>query len=414
MLSNTLTHSITYNSKDRRELFLSEQPKNQASVLNSVSSRVKKQLILQLKNEEILPFLEYLDPDEVTNILRFLPKHRQDYLVEQLGEYYKKSVSTLLQFDPKTAAGLMNLNYIQVNYETTASEVIEQLRVHEKRTGKLPTILAMKNERLIGYLSFSALALASQSKKITDLIKKIPIIRHNYEYKKVIKLFKKDSYNKVIVLSENNAVMGVIYSEDILKLIGEQTSASLYNFAGVSEEESAFDSAGKKIKFRYKWLIINLATAFLASFVVKSFDSTISRNVLLAVYMPLVAGMGGNAGTQTFAVMIRSLSDGEMTKKMILKTLKNEVTAGIVNGIINGIIVAVIVLLVNNDMLVALTLAFAMIVNLIVSSTFGTLVPVLMKKLGKDPASSAAIFITTATDVFGFLAFLGLAKILIG
>jgi len=410
---STIVHDISYNSKNRHDLFLSLSPKEQSITINQLSKRVQQQLILQLNNTEISPFLEYLDPDEVTSILRFLPKKRQEMLINQLSEYYQQSVSTLLKFDPKTAAGLMNLNYIQVDEDVTIFEVIEQLKVNEKRTGKLPTILVMKEGKLSGYLSFSLIALANKSKKIKDYVKKINVIRHSSEYDKVIKLFKQNAYNKIVVLNENKAVVGIIYSEDILRLIGEQSSASLYNFAGVSEDETVFDSAPRKIKFRYKWLIINLATAFLASFVVQSFSETIAKNVLLAVYMPIVAGMGGNSGTQTLAVMVRSLSNSELSKSMILKALKNEIITGGVNGLINGFIVAVLVMLLNHDILIALILAVAMIVNLIVSSTFGTIVPVIMKKLGKDPASSATIFITTATDVFGFVTFLGLATILL-
>ncbi len=411
-MSSTV-HDISYNSKSRVDLFLALVPKEQALTINQLSKRVQKQLILQLQDPEISAFLEFLDPDDVTNILRYLPKKRQDLLITQLSEYYQQSVSTLLKFDPKTAAGLMNLNYIQVDGDATISDVIEQLKVNEKRTGKLPTILVMTEGKLTGYLSFSSIALANKSKKIKEYVKKINVIRHSSEYNKVIKLFKQNAYNKVVVLNENDAVVGIIYSEDILGLIGEQSSATLYNFAGVSEEETVFDSAPKKIKFRYKWLMINLATAFLASFVVKSFSDVIAKNVLLAVYMPIVAGMGGNSGTQTLAVMIRSLSNTELNLKMVLHALKNEIISGATNGLINGLIVAVVVTLLNHDILVAIILAIAMIVNLIVSSTFGTIVPVVMKKLGKDPASSATIFITTATDVFGFVTFLGLATILI-
>ncbi|MBU0975120.1 magnesium transporter [Patescibacteria group bacterium] len=410
---STTVHDISYNSKNRHTLFLALSPKEQAITINQLSKTVQKLLISQLKNTEISSFLEYLDPDEVTNILRFLPKKRQELLMNQLSEYYQQSVSILLKFDAKTAAGLMNLNYIQVDDEATIFEVIEQLKINEKRTGKLPTILVMNEGKLIGYLSFSSIALANKSKKIKDYVKKIHVIRHSSEYDKVIKLFKQNTYNKIVVLNENDAVVGIIYSEDILRLIGEQSSASLYSFAGVSNEETVFDSAPRKIKFRYKWLIVNLATAFLVSFVVRSFSATIAKNVLLAVYMPIVASMGGNSGTQTLAVMIRSLSNNKLSKSTVLRTLKNEVITGGVNGLINGFIVAVLVMLLNQDIWIALILAIAMIVNLIVSSIFGTIVPVIMKKLGKDPASSAAIFITTATDVFGFLTFLGLATILI-
>lgn len=406
-------HQITYHSKDRKKLLKSVDPKKQAQVIIRLSQRVQIQLLTNLNNEEILPFIEHLDPDEVTHLLRNLPKNRQEVLINQLSEYYKKSVSELLKFDPKTAAGLMNLNYIQVNYDAKVIEVVEQIKTSEKRTGKLPTILVMKDGKLTGNLSFSAIALADKNQAVGEFSKTIPTIKHSSEYGRVIKLFKDETYNKIVVLSENDSVIGIIYAEDILNLIGEQSSLSLYSFAGVSQEETFFDSASKKIRFRYKWLIINLATAFLASFVVRNFESTIAKNVLLAVYMPIIAGMGGNAGTQTLAVMIRSLADNDINLKMILETLKNEILSGATNGLINGMIVGIVVWFLNHDLIIALILAIAMVVNLIVASTFGTIVPFIMKKIGKDPASSATIFITTATDVFGFMTFLSLAKILI-
>jgi magnesium transporter len=218
----------------------------------------------------------------------------------------------------------------------------------------------------------------------------------------------------VAVLDDENNVIGIIYSDDVLKLIQEQESSSLYDFAGVSAEEGVADTAKRKVKFRYKWLIINLATAFLAAFVVGQFQETISQYVLLAVYMPIVAGMGGNAATQTLAVMVRGIAMRQIGDvKTALKTLKSEAGAGIVNGLINGFLVAFIVLLKDHDPAIALILALAMVINLLVAAIFGTIVPLIMSKLHKDPAASATIFITTATDVLGFLAFLGLATVIL-
>jgi magnesium transporter len=181
----------------------------------------------------------------------------------------------------------------------------------------------------------------------------------------------------------------------------------------VHDEELVTDTATMKVKHRYKWLIINLGTAFLASFTVSLFDETISKYVLLAVYMPIVAGMGGNAATQTLAVLVRGIALKQIEFRTAWPTLRREVSAGLLNGIINGIIVAAIVIVINHDYRIALILSLAMIVNLVVAGTFGTIVPLLMQKFGKDPAASATVFITTATDVLGFLAFLGLATLIL-
>jgi magnesium transporter len=164
-----------------------------------------------------------------------------------------------------------------------------------------------------------------------------------------------------------------------------------------------------KVKNRYKWLNINLFTVLLASLVVGLFDDLISEFVLLAVYMPIVAGMGGNAGTQTLAVMVRGISLGQISLKNAWNTLRNEMGAGLVNGLINGLIITLVIYFKDGDFRIGMILALALVINLLIAAFFGTLVPLFMKKIGKDPATSATIFITTATDVLGFLIFLSLA-----
>ena len=160
-------------------------------------------------------------------------------------------------------------------------------------------------------------------------------------------------------------------------------------------------------------MIINLGTAFLAAFTVGRFEGILEKYVLLAIYMPIVAGMGGNAATQTLAVQVRGIALKQIELKTAWKTLKNELGSGLINGLINGILVATVVILINHDFKIAIILAMAMVINLLVAAFFGTIVPLIMSKLGKDPAASATIFITTATDVLGFMAFLGIATLIL-
>ena len=167
------------------------------------------------------------------------------------------------------------------------------------------------------------------------------------------------------------------------------------------------------MRHRYKWLIINLGTAFLAASVVGLFADTLKQFVILAMYMPIVAGMGGNAATQTLAVIVRGIAVGEITLKNSLPAIYKEVGAGFINGVINGVIVAMVATFWNSDPKLGLVLGAAMIINLITAGFFGALIPLVMKAFGKDPATSATIFITTATDVFGFFAFLGLATMVL-
>lgn len=401
--------------KDKRvEVFLKQPLDKRIELLNSSTAAVKKDILLRIPDADLVSILEIVAPDDATDILQLLTKTKRERALKLLGEEIKNSLSTLLEFDPDTAAGLMTLDYIHVEGSDDISSVAKKFRQHEKRTGRPPVILVMQDNRLTGFLPGHELGFASPDEVIAPYVQRMPSISYAATHQQVVDKFRAHPHGKVAVLTDEGNVIGIIYSDDVLRMIEEQKGSSLYDFAGVSAEESVTDSAKRKVKFRYKWLIINLATSFLAAFTVGQFEETISQYVLLAVYMPIVAGMGGNAATQTLAVMVRGITLKQISLKTALRTLKSEVGAGVANGLINGFLVAFIVLVKDHDPQIALVLAMAMVINLIVAAIFGTLVPLIMSRLKHDPASSATIFITTATDVLGFLAFLGLATVILG
>lgn len=405
--------NISIHFKERMGLFLGLDPARRAAVLLRLTRHIQHDIVNRVPDDQLLATLDHLDPDEATDIIQLLSQRRQKNIIGKLNEELKRSVEILTQFDPQTAAGIMNLDYIQVEDSSTIAEVAKQFKAHEKRTGRLPAIIAIREGKILGYVPGHELGFAHPSDPIKKYIRHIVTIHHTASHEEVMHLFRTHPHNKVAVIGDRSNVMGIIYSDDVLRLLDEQESLSLYDFAGVHEEESVADSTKLKVQFRYRWLIINLATAFLAAFTVGVFDKTISKYVLLAVYMPIVAGMGGNAATQTLAVLVRGIALKQIEFKTAWPTLKRELGAGFINGVINGFIVAIIVTVVNKDATVGLILAMAMVINLLVASLFGTLVPLIMKHFGKDPATSATIFITTATDVLGFLAFLGLATLLL-
>lgn len=406
---NFYLKKIYRDHKNRTQIFLEIPKKKRIAIFLRLSKHLKYQILHNLEEEQIILLLEALDPDDATDILRLFDKRRQEQLIKKLSENIQTQVSLLLKFDKETAGGLMTLDYIQVDIEDTIAETAKKFKIHEKRTGKPPEIITLKQGKIVGYLPGYELGFAKSSEKVEKYVKNIKKIYYGASSKKVIEKFRNHAHKKMVVLGDNSNIIGIIYADDVLRLLKEQESASLYDFAGVKGEEEVTDGAKLKIKFRYKWLIVNLFTAFLAAFTVGLFEETLNKYVLLAVYMPIVAGMGGNAATQTLAVMVRGIALKQISFKNFVKPLMGEIVAGLVNGIINGVLVFVIVMLVNQDPMIALILAIAMIMNLIVAAFFGTIVPLLMHSLGKDPASSATIFITTATDVLGFLVFLGLA-----
>lgn len=400
---------IMFRKDKRTELFLGLEPDQRLELLQTMTRSVKKDILQHIPDEDVVKILEGLDPDDATDLLQMIGPRKRERVLLLLSEGLKDLLSTLLEFDPETAAGLMTLDYIQVDTQDNISTVAKKFKQHEKTTGRLPVILTMKDDKLVGFLPGHELGFASRSELIGKYVKRIPTISYAATHDEVLQKFHSHPHSKVAVLNDAGHVLGIIYSDDILKIMQEQEASSLYDFAGIRQEESVTDSARRKVKNRYQWLIINLATGFLAAFTIGLFEDTLQKYVLLAIYMPIVAGMGGNAATQTLAVQVRGIALKQIELRTAWRTLRSELGAGFINGIINGILVAAVVMVLNGDIKIAIILAVAMVINLLVAAVFGTLVPLIMERLGKDPAASATIFITTATDVLGFLAFLGLA-----
>lgn len=404
---------LTKLPKVRLTIFRDIDVSQQGFVLLKLSKRIRGSILEDLDNDELINLLNQLDPDKATDIIQELKPHRADRITSKLSDQVREKVETLLSFNPRTAAGLMNLDYVVIEPGSSFQDVSENILEHEKRTGKFPAILVVDSGKLIGELQGHELALHKGNEKIDKYVKRVPSIRFDNDERKVVNSFVKHPHNKVVVLNDDETILGVIHSDDLLGLIDKRTANDLYGFAGVNREEDALDGVGQKVRNRYLWLMINLGTAFLAASVVGLYEGTIAKFTLLAVYMPIVAGMGGNAATQTLAVAVRGLVMKEIDLRHSLTFALREFGAGVINGLINGVIVALVATLVNKDPMLGLVLALSMIGNLVIASVAGAVIPLIMKSLGKDPATSATIFITTCTDVGGFFIFLSLAQLML-
>ncbi|MCR4314483.1 MAG: magnesium transporter [Candidatus Uhrbacteria bacterium] len=408
-----VARDISFHPRKRQERFLLLSHEDRIQVLLCLSKKTASSIITGLNDSDLTDMLEHVDPDQATDIVQLLPASAKKKAIAALKETIQEQVGFLSAFDPNTAAGLMSLDYIQVDEQALLAEAAKRFKTHEQKTGRLPTMLVMRSGKLVGQLPGHALGLGKPTQTVAPFVRSIRMVHHDATRQEIVDVFTQDHQSKLAVLSREGNVLGIVYADSLLRFLEDKAAQSLYSLAGIHKEESVLDPALTKVRFRYKWLILNLATAFFAAFIVSLFQETIATYVLLAVYMPIVAGMGGNAGTQTLAVLVRGIALGQIDLKNAWSVLRREIFAGFTNGFINGIIVGFIVYIFNRNLLIALILGLAMIVNLIVSATFGTLVPLLMKRLGKDPATSATIFITTATDVLGFLFFLGLATLLL-
>jgi magnesium transporter len=293
-----------------------------------------------------------------------------------------------------------------------AKRIYEYMREHDDTVPSIYVVDAKK--RILGELTLMSLIRAHDDEFVGELARSTHSVPDRISKERLVRYAAKTKTDRLLVLDDDERPIGVIYSHDLLSLaMREAQGRSLGLFAGAHQNERSTDGPLTAVLLRYKWLILNLATALLATFTVSLFSNTLSQMVILAAYMPLVAGMGGNAGSQAVSVMVRGIALGEVTDKNSHQILLKEVTAGFLNGIIVGVIMAGIAVAIGQPPLLGLVLGLALVINLIVAGIFGAGVPLTLKALRLDPALGASIFVTTATDVLGFIAFLGLATIIL-
>lgn len=387
--------------------------KKQGRVFLYLSNNLQLEFGESFKIEDILIMFKHLDPDEITDFLQHLPKDKHLKVSKKLDEHLKEKVEYLLKFDPKSAAGLMSFDYIIIQKTSELKTLYDKLKKAFKRGKRTPTVLIRdKENHLIGYISFKHFIL-NRPKSLAEVIEPIPSIYFDEHYDDVVKAVNNSEHKNLVVVDYENHILGIIDVSDLLKVIEEEKTSEVYNLAGVQKEEDILDSAFAKFKSRYKWLILNLFTAFMAAGVIAMFEDTLSKLILLAVYMPIVAGMGGNAATQTLAVVVRGLSVHEIDFKNKISVVKNEIIAGVMNGCVNGFIVALIAWGFNDMPMLGLVVGISMVINLFVAGFFGTILPFVLDRFDIDPAVAATVFVTTATDIFGFFVFLGLAEIML-
>jgi magnesium transporter len=404
---------LILNSKSSIDEFFLVPIKKQGRVFLHLPNNLQLDFGKYFTVEDVLVMFKYLDPDEVTDFLQHLPDSKHLKVTKKLDENLKDKVEYLLKFDPKSAAGLMSLDYVIIHKNSKTKVLYDKLKKAFNRGKRTPTVLVRdKENHLLGYIPFKHFIL-NRPKNLFEVVENIPSIYFDEHYDDVVKAVNNSDHKNLVVVDYENHILGIIEVSDLLRIIEEEKTSEVYGLAGVNKEEDMLDSAFDKFKSRYKWLILNLFTAFMAAGVISMFEDTLSKLVLLAVYMPIVAGMGGNAATQTLAVVVRGLSIHEIDNKKKLKVIYNEVTAGVMNGFLNGVIVAFIAWVWNDMWMLGVVVGISMVINLFVAGFFGTILPFILEKFDIDPAVAATVFVTTATDIVGFFVFLGLAELIL-
>jgi magnesium transporter len=412
--SGNTARSLTYRPDERMILFRGLSVPKQSAAFLELSSHLQQVILRELNLQEIVDLLDNMDMLQVERVLSRIPNARfRRKVIEKLKTEIREKVDHFLRFHPQATLSLINFNYLYLPSTLTIGEAANIIDEHYEETGKYPEILVQEKGQLLGEAPFAVLVRERNSLTLKRFVLPVKTISYQADVSQIVDTLTSNKSKKVVVLDKDDSVLGIIYAESVKPLFEKLPAESLYDFAGVMESEGVQDTVWSKVKHRYKWLIINLGTGFMAAAVVSFYENTLSQLVLLAVYMPIIAGMGGNAATQTLAVMVRGIAVGDVKLRNSFKPIMTEVGAGLVNGIINGVLVAIIATFWNQSPMLGLVLGIAMVCNLVIAGFFGAFVPILMKTLGKDPATSATIFITTATDVFGFFIFLGLATLIL-
>lgn len=380
-------------------------------VLSELHEGVRDDLVDHMDRQQLVFAARFLEVDDLADLLADLPTDAADQVKAAVDEDARENLDTLLAYPEDTAGGLMNVDTIVLRDNVPITVVLRYLR----KLGRVPEytdklFVVNRRNRLIGTLSTDRLLTAQPATMIRDHTDNDPVTFKALDSAEdVAAAFARYDLVSAPVVNDAHELIGRITVDDVVDVIREEADHSVMARAGLDEEEDLFAPATRTTRSRALWLGVNLITAVVASWVIGRFEHTIEQLVALAVLMPIVASMGGNAGTQTLTVTIRGLGLGTVTRANRLRLLVKEVMVGAMNGVLWAVVVGLIAFFWYQNANLALIVAFAMVINILVSSIAGVLLPVTFDRLGIDPALAGGVALTTVTDVIGFLSILGLA-----
>ena len=399
-------------SSNRLELFERLDAEKRGEVLSQLSVSIRNVLLEFVDPEGFINETSSLEPDDLTDIIQDLPESMADQVLLSMDAQNRNRVAESLHYPPDTAGGLMNVDVLTVRPDVEVDVVLRLLR----RFGPIPEnqnqlFVVDRSNKLLGSVMLLNLLMAEPEILIGDLMQKVGTpINALTEAREVTLIFERYDLIEAPVINEENKFLGFISVDDVVDVLIEETDRSLLSSAGLATDYDMFAPIFNTSSKRSVWLAVNLATAFLAAWVIGLFEATIENMVALAVLMPVVASMGGIAGTQTLTIVIRGLSIGQVGSANSRSVVSREIIIGFFNGCLWAVVVSLISSLWFNNFGLGAIIAAAMVVNMVTAGFFGAMIPLTLDKLGIDPALAGGVMVTTITDVVGFFAFLGLAS----
>jgi magnesium transporter len=401
--------------KDRTQLWVNIDPGTQGDILKDLSEDVQSQLLNEMDVDAIVKATEGLDMDDLADIVPELPESALHNLLLTLDHKHRDHLKRVLSYPEDSAGGLMNIDIITVRDDVNVRTVIRYLRLLRKMPNDTDKVFVVdRSYKYLGSIHISTLLTNEAEQNINPLINKtLKPIPAGMPEKEVAHLFEQRNLISAPVVDENNQLIGRITIDDVVDVIRDEAEHSVMSMAGLDEEEDVFAPVMQSSKRRSVWLGVNLITVFIAVFFIGLFEATLQEKIALAILMPVVASMGGIAGTQTLILVTRGIATGRVTSSNLKVLMNKEVAIGFLNGIIWSVVIALATYFWFEDVMLSLVIALAVIVNLIFAAFSGAFLPSLLIKFKIDPALAGGVILTTITDVIGFVAFLGLASLVI-
>ncbi|WP_370209708.1 magnesium transporter [Alloalcanivorax venustensis] len=400
--------------REREILWQLLNQEQETEVLQYLGEEVRVELLRDLPTEELVELIEDLDTDDLADLLQELPEQVTSRVLAGLDAQNRERLEQVMNYPEDTAGGLMNTDVITVRPEITFSVVQRYLR----RLGDIPKttdnlLVVNRKNQFVGVLPLTRVLISDPGTSVREaMITDVEAIPATQDAHEVAKLFERLDLVTAPVVDDNGMLVGRITIDDVVDVIMEEAEHSLMGMAGLDEDEDTFGSVWHTVRRRAPWLGINLLTALAASAVISLFEDTLEKVVALAVLMPIVASMGGIAGSQTLTLVIRAMALGQVQAGNTRYLLTKELAVGALNGLLWALVIGATAALWFDDPSLGVIIGCAMILNLVVAAGAGALIPMVMKRMGIAPALAGSVVLTTVTDIVGFMAFLGLATLL--
>jgi len=388
-------------------------PESHGEILSHMHEEARIGIFDEMPAEQILAAAGEMDVEDLAVVLEELPEDITSTIIDELEQDYRQRLEMVQSFEDGTVGRRMSHDVVSVREDVNVGVVMRWLRRHNSLPLQTDALMVIDdNGRYMGKLDVSVLLVSQSEAMVADIMRRdVDLVSASANEHELVTMFERRDLMSVAVVNDEQVLVGRIGVDDVLDLMREEAERNLLKTAGLDEQEDLFAPAFPSAKRRGLWLGINLVTVFMAAWVIGQFEEVLDKFVALAVLMPVVASMGGIAGSQTLTLMIRGMALDQIAKSNVRWLTVKELTVGGLNGIAWSVVVALVAFLWFRDTGIALIIGVALILNLLAAALSGITIPLLLKRMGIDPALSGAVVLTTVTDIVGFLSFLGLASL---